>query len=123
MLDKHLWIGVLVASFDEAGEILSRFGVEAPAGEGEDWFDGRGVAREVSYKGAHHRVFLCGSYEHPHRIVGFQLTGRYKAVVLDQGHKGMPNPFVVDVEGLSAILAEVRQWWPEAQVLLFEVDY
>lgn len=54
--------------------------------------------------------------------VGFQLTSRYRAAVIDDGHEhGRPDPFVLDLDVLGEILRDVRRWMPEAQILLMDV--
>ena len=57
-------------------------------------------------------------------IVGFNLTSRYEGAILDHAtENGRPEPFYIDVEGLSDILRQVREWWPEAQAMVWNVFY
>lgn len=54
-------------------------------------------------------------------LVGIQLTSRYEPSILDARHPhGRPEPFEVDLDALQDLLAQVRTWWSEAQVLLLE---
>jgi hypothetical protein len=57
-------------------------------------------------------------------IVGFGITSRYRPAILDRMHpKGRPEPFCFDPLELNEILVQVRQWWPEAQTMIWDVFY
>lgn len=53
-------------------------------------------------------------------IVGFALTSRYQPAILDYVYEhGRPEPFEVDVVGMTEILKSVQTIWPEARVLIW----
>lgn len=57
-------------------------------------------------------------------LVGVDLTSRYFPSILDAGWPhGRPDPFVLDLERLTRIRNEVREQWPEAEIILQEVWY
>lgn len=119
---SQLYVGQPVDSYEAAVAVYERLGIEV----GEDVFDGRGEGRVVEFRGREVPVYICGMREDEtgERAVGFALTGRYEEAVLDAGKdKGRPDLFVFDPADIEGVLEEVRAWWPEAVVFLWDRFY
>lgn len=107
---------------DEARAIYKQLGI--PVGDG--LLGGSGKNFGVHLRGRTYPVYVYAidDKESEQMAVAFQLTGRYAGRVLDADYEsGRTNPFVFNPEDLVAILADVRQWWPEAQVFLWDRNH
>ena len=57
-------------------------------------------------------------------IIGFALTSRYAPAILDKGHShGRSEPFEFEPHDICEILDKVREWWPEAKAIIWDVWY
>lgn len=142
----QLYIGVPVHSAAEARAMLDRLGVDHTRFDDYDLFlmwdaeGGREVGREtaITFRGTQFTACITprrereGGTELPvsptdaytDAIVGFALTSRYRPAILDQGNEsGRPEPFVIDLDAARAILEEIRAFWPEAQLMVWDRHY
>jgi hypothetical protein len=125
-----LFIGEPVKTREEAEAIYQKLGIKLRARHAPpDVFDGSGDERFVIFKGRKLRVYVYGMQdsESNELAVAFNLTSRYKGSVLDIDckHKdgepsGRSDPFVFDPQDLVDILAQVRTWWTEASVFIWD---
>jgi hypothetical protein len=57
-------------------------------------------------------------------LYGFGITSRYAPSILDDGWThGRPDPFILDLDLMRDVLAEVRVQWPEAQLMMMDYFY
>ena len=108
-----------------------------------DVFGGVAIKKQITYKGVVIDVSIYlltgseggvefpvpGNDENPKpdytdALVGFYVTSRYSGAVLDKDTShGRHEPFVFDPTELAELLSQVREWWPEAQAMIWTVFY
>lgn len=126
----QLYIGVPVQNEAEAIAIYEQLDIDI----GEDGvFCGDGRFFTVSLKGRKYKAYVSAMTDEDVMesfAVGFHLTDRYMGAILDADSKwpdgrsrGRPEVFVFDPLDIVEILVEVRQWWPQAQVFIWDVAY
>jgi hypothetical protein len=137
----QLYIGVKVHSLPEAKRVLAGLGVSDFPHESKSWYYKYPEKQsKIVYKNVTYPVNVSFQFEpeggsvisvdevpqeekrsYTDAIVGFPLTARYKGEILDVDEEnGRPEPFEIDIEGCSDILSQVRKWWPEAQLLMWD---
>ncbi len=52
-------------------------------------------------------------------VVGFAITGRYNGGIIG-GSDPSSQPQTINVEAVLALLSDVRRWWPDAELLLWD---
>lgn len=126
----QLYIGVPVQNEAEAVAIYNQLDIDI----GEDGvFSGTGKEVTVSLKGRKYEVYLSAMTDEDEMesfAVGFHLTDRYEGAILDADSKwpdgnprGRPETFVFDPLDIVEVLKDVRKWWPQAQVFIWDVAY
>lgn len=128
----QLFIGEITSSYEQVRDVLEKLGVSVDVGDQtledalcDDLFH---LEKYVVDDGKTRRVkveFHWSSETGPDEsLVGIELTSRYSPAILDEGMPhGREEPFVVDVERIQTILAQVREWWPDARLILWTVFY
>lgn len=103
---------------------------------GVDYFPKKEI--EIKYKGETHKVTIEFMFEseggsqwpdqvidyedYTDALVGFEITSRYAEGILN--HNGSrPEPFRLDLEGIIDIRDQVRKFWPEAQIYVWNRWY
>ncbi len=131
-----LFIGETVKDKTEAEAVYAKLGIRIEKHDFEeepDVFNGTGDERFVNFKGRKLRVYVYGmcDSETCEKAVAFNLTDRYKGSVLDidcvhkDGYRagepsGRYDPFIFDPQDLVDVLAQVREWWPDAKVFIWD---
>jgi len=135
----QLYIGVPVRNYAEIREVLKQLKVKIPKMSDEDLlYEQPGLETHVKYKNKLFKIDVHPMHEDeggstfpvapdedcPNAIVGFPLTDRYRGAILD-AHipRGRPEPFVFDPLECQALLKQVRAWWPEARLMIWEQFY
>jgi hypothetical protein len=135
----QLYIGVPVRNYAEIRRTFKQLKVKVPKKLADEdlFYDAPGLDTLVRYKGRFFLVSVHAMHEDeggefpveddddsPCAIVGFPLTDRYKGAILD-AHipHGRPEPFVFDPLECQALLKQVRAWWPEAKLMIWEQFY
>lgn len=129
----HLYIGQPVTSLDQARAILTKLEVTHSNGTrcipidkavDEDFDNAFGKQVVVEYKGKSFTVWLGYEAEYEGEFthaVSFCLTSRYRGSVLDADERhGKPDQYVIDIDGAAEVLRQVRTWWPEAQIFMWD---
>lgn len=134
----QLYIGERVHDFEEIEALYEKLGVDTAAADPEDPYTLYDCQKPVTlnYRGETVTLSLGfyndneGSFPVPKdeayssALVGIALTSRYAPTLLDRGHEhGRPDPFEVDVGALADLLEQVRDFWPEAEVLMMDIWY
>jgi hypothetical protein len=127
-----LFIGEPVKTREEAEAIYRKLGIVIGTSKHNpepDVFNGDGAERFVTFRRRELRVYVYGQQDSESNTlaVAFNLTGRYRGVILDIDCKhadgrpsGRSDPFVFDPADLADILAQVRVWWPDASVFIWD---
>lgn len=133
----QLFIGVPVHDYDEARQILGKLGAFLKGYDDESLCN-TAANKTVNFRGKVRQITIGFSREaeggcpfpmpksepYTDAIVGFYLTARYSPALLDEGHKhGRPEPFCFDPLEVADLLKQVREWWPEAQAIIWDNWY
>lgn len=123
----HLFVGTGVRDSREAANVLLALG--APPDEVYEAL-ASGLLAEVQPptrsvriggRNIHVSPALVASFEGGKgSLVGFALTGQPEPIIDRDGRDGS-LPFPVNVAACSDILAQVRGWWPDAELLLADI--
>ena len=126
----HLYVGVEVSSEKEALKIYNDLGITPDTPRNGGVFGGAGKEYFISLRGKQHRVYLYAMQENEGGsntfAVAFALTGRYGPEVLDapieenEDAPGRPEIFVFDPDELNDILNQVRPWFKDAKVFMWD---
>ena len=143
----QLFIGVPVHDYKEAWGVMRQLGSPLPEYDkmDEDDLDEQldnfyeiRIHKKIQFRGKEEEIEIVfskeeeggsrfpvrRSEEYTDAIVGFGLTSRYSPALLDQGHKhGRPEPFCFKPQEIIDILAQVHEWWPEAEVMIWDQWY
>lgn len=121
----HLFIGQPFSTLEEGEAILKKLGIEVNQEYG--LFES-GAPRKIEYGLGTITVRIEAMEEteggETERAVAFNLTNRYRGAVLDAEYPhGRDEPFIVDIDAVAYILKQVREWWPEAECLIWDRHY
>lgn len=128
----HLFVGQGVRTYSDVRLIFGKLGVEKERMDIADWAVGEIVVKRQLTVGEVKIRFVFeaesgDSFPVPRNapinaFVGFPLTSRYKGAILDRKFpNGRPEPFRLDLVEIQLILDQVRVWWPEAEILMYEI--
>ena len=134
----HLFIGQPVRNYQELRDILTKLGIENDKTPDDELFDGSMCkAVELELKGATYKASIVAYWEQEggarfpatsgcsDAAVALNLTSRYRGAILDAAYTrgGRPEPFVFDPNDILELLRQVREFWPEAQALIWDHHY
>lgn len=139
----HLFIGEVVHDYVEIKEVLDKLGIDySHIMDNDDLFSGEAYKKvilhipgELGTTGKNFTVAIQPMKEseggtcfpvnksnpYTDAIVGFELTSRYDPSILDRDYKhGRPEPFVINLNEANVLLQQVRKFWPEAQLIMWD---
>lgn len=135
----HLFIGQPVRDYLEIREVFGKLDVQTSGISDDELFEksiGKTVALDYGGRKLDVQISLHWELEdgNPFPVPGtvdattvavaVALTGRYRGKILDGSEPhGRPDLFCFDPEEILGLLSQVRQFWPEARVFVWDRSY
>ena len=140
----HLHVGIPINSIADFQKAGAHFGITppGPGGGHYEWADAfAGAGATITIEGKARGVSICsddeagfnylskntktGAIGNSYMLVGAALTSRYYPAIVDEGwdQGGRAEPFVLDLDRLAKIKAEVCEQWPDAEILLLTFNH
>lgn len=112
----------IVSNGNEVRKVFESLNVEVDGDPDKIFWQDTHLEKTVDFDGETFKVNVkARMLESEMHIVGFPLTCRYHGKILDADHPGgRPEVLAVDPKD---ILDQVHGWWPEAIILLVDVNF
>jgi hypothetical protein len=141
----HLFVGIPATDPAALLKAINHFGLAPPTNQNdlEDWdnaftnqikVEGKDYPLEIYFDGesgadwpsSHVSVnAINGQRGGSYALLGVALTSRYSPSIVDEGWNagGRPEPFVLDLNRLATIRADVQKVWPDADILMMDFHH